>query len=70
MEVPEKPPSYDNLGGARPPLAHSVHVRVQPFLFGLEAQRWIPKGEDGLFLGVTNNQMGMRDIQHPPKFDA
>ena len=70
MEGPEKPTSYDNPGGARPPLARSVHVRVRPCLFGSEAQPWIPSGEDGLFLGVTNSRMGMRAIQHPPKFDA
>ena len=62
MEGPKKPPSYDYLGGARPPLACSVHVHVRPFLFGLEAQPWIPSGEDGLFLGVTNSRMGMRAI--------
>jgi len=69
MEGPEKTPSLDNPEGARPPLARSFHVRVRPFLVGLDAQPWIPSGEDGLFLGVANSRMRMRAIQHPPKFE-
>ena len=70
MEGPEKSPFLNHLEGARLPLARSFHVRVRPFLFGTEAPPWIPTGEANLFLGVTNSRMGMRAIQHPPKFDA